>query len=131
MDPNVKLYQEIDEHFNLLRTKLMHYFPDLVCCTHAVNPFCTDPAFLPVALVERNKIIDLQVDNTVKAKQMECSPINFWLVMGSTYPTLATNAIPQLLFFPFTLKCEQGFLALMAIKCKSRNRLTEPEHDFR
>ena len=62
---------------------------------------------------------------------MECSPINFWLNMGSTDPTLAKNAIPQLLVFPSTWECEQGFSALMAIKSKSRNRLPEPGHDFR
>jgi len=53
--------------------------------------------------------------------------------MGSTYtyPTLARNAIRQLLVFPSTWECEQGFSALMAIKSKSRNCLTEPGHDFR
>ena len=129
--PNAKLSQEIGEHLNLLLTEMMHYFPDLVSCTYAVNPFCTDPALLPVGTGEQEEIIDLQVDNTAKAKQMVCSPINLRLVMGSTYPTLAKNAIPQLLIFPSTWECEQGFSALMAIKCKSRNRLTEPGHDFR
>ena len=51
--------------------------------------------------------------------------------MGSTYPTLARNVVRQLLIFPSTWECEQGFSALMAIKSKSRNRLTEPKHDFR
>ena len=131
VDPNAKLSQEIDKHLNLLRTEMMHYFPDLVSCTYAVNPFCTDPALLSVETEEQEEITDLQVDNTAKAKHTECSPISFWLVMGSTYPTLAKNAIPQLLVFPSTWECEQGFSALMAVKCKSRNRLTEPGHDFR
>ena len=131
VNPHAKLSQEIDEHLNFLRTEMMHYFPDLVSCTYAVNPFCTDPALLPVGTGEHEEIIDLQVDNTAKAKHMECSPINFWLVVGSTYPTLAKNAISQLLVFPYTWECEQGFSALMAIKCKSWNRLTEPGHDFR
>ena len=39
--------------------------------------------------------------------------------------------VRQLLIFPSTWECEQGFSALMAIKSKSRNRLTEPRHDFR
>ena len=30
VDPNAKLSQEIDEHLKLLRTEMMHYFPDLV-----------------------------------------------------------------------------------------------------
>ena len=77
VDPNAKLSQEIDEHLKLLRTEMMHYFPDLVSCTYAVNPFCADPTLLPVGTGEQEDIIDIQVDNTAKAKQMECSPINF------------------------------------------------------
>ena len=110
---------------------MTHYFPDLVSCTYAVNPFCTDPTLLPVGTGEQEEIIDIQVDNTAKAKQKKCSPTDFWLIMGSTYPKLAKNAIPQLLVFSSTWDCEQEFSALMAIKSKSRNCLTEPGHDFR
>ena len=105
----------------------MHYFPDVVSCTYAVNPFCTDPALLPIETGEQEKIIDILVHDTEKAKQKECSLIDFWLIMGSTYPTLAQNAVRQLLVFPSTRECEQGFSALMAIKSKSRNRLTESD----
>ena len=70
------------------------------------------------------------LQDTAKAKQKEFSPIDFWLIIGSTYPTLAGNAVRQLLVFPSTWECEQGFSALMAIKSKSRN-LTEPGHDFK
>ena len=111
--------------------ELLHYFPDLVSCTYALNPFCIDPALLPVGTGEEEKIIDIQVDDTAKSKLNECTPIDFWLIMGSTYPTLAGNAVRQLLIFPSTWECEQGFSALMAIKSKSRNRLIEPRHDFR
>ncbi|KAF2351079.1 Ribonuclease H-like domain [Trinorchestia longiramus] len=41
------------------------------------------------------------------------------------------HAVPQLLIFPSTWECEQGFSACMTIKSKSRNRLDAPEHDFR
>ncbi|CAK8686792.1 unnamed protein product [Clavelina lepadiformis] len=71
--------------------------PDLVSCTYAVNPFCIDPAFLLVGTGEQEEIIDIQVDDTATAKQKECSPIDFWLNMRSTYPTLARNAVRQLL----------------------------------
>jgi len=73
----------------------MHCFPDLVSCNCAVNPLCTDPALLPVGTGEQEKIIDIQIDDSAKAKQKECSPIDFWLIMGSTYPTLARNAIQE------------------------------------
>ena len=51
--------------------------------------------------------------------------------MSSTYPTLAQKAIPQLLVFPSTWECEQGFSAMMSTKSKSRNRLTSTSDDFR
>ena len=108
--------------------ELLHYFPDLVSCTYAVNPFCIDPALLPVGTGEQEEIIDIQVDDTAKSKLNECSLIDFWLIMGSTYPTLARNAVRQLLIFPSTWECEQGF---SGIKSRSRNRVTEPKHDFR
>ena len=45
--------------------------------------------------------------------------------MSSTYPTLAQKAIPQLLVFPSTWECKQGFSAMMSTKSKSSNRLTK------
>ena len=131
VEPNDQLSQEIHDHLKLLRMELLHYFPDLVSWTYAVNPFCIDPALLPVGTGEQEEIIDIQVDDTAKSKLNECSLIDFWLIMGSTYPTLARNAARQSLIFPSTWDCEQGFSALMPIKSKSRNRITEPKHDFR
>ena len=124
VEPNDQLSQEIHDHLKLLRMELLNYFPDLVSCTYAVNPFCIDPALLPVGTGEQEEIIDIQVDDTAKSKLNECSPIDFWLIMGSTYPTSARNAVRQLLIFPSIWECEQGFSALMAIKSKSRNRLS-------
>ena len=109
----------------------MHYFSDLVSCAFAVNPFCIGPALLPAGTGEQKEIIDIQVDDSAKSKLNECSLIDFWLIMSSAYPTLARNAVRQLLIFPSTWECEQEFSDLMAIKSKSRNCLTEPRHDFR
>ena len=41
VDPNAKLSQEINEHLYLLRTEMMHYFPDLVSCTLGCFIFST------------------------------------------------------------------------------------------
>ena len=49
--------------------------------------------------------------------------------MSSTYPTMAQKAIPQLLIFPSTWECEQGFSAMMCIK--SNAGITSTSHDFR
>ena len=51
--------------------------------------------------------------------------------MAYTYPTLAQKAIRQLLVFPSTWECKQGFSAMTSIKSKSQNCLTFPSYDFR
>ena len=94
------------------------------------NPFFVNPSVLPVGTGEQEQIIDIQSDEAAKIKHKECCPINFWLTMTSTYPTLAQKAIPQLLVFPSTWECKQGFSAMMSIKSKSKNHLTSTSHDF-
>ena len=69
VEPNDKLSQEIEDHLKLLRKELLHCFPDVVSCTYAINPFCTDPALLPVGTGEQEEIIDIEVDDIAKAKQ--------------------------------------------------------------
>ena len=108
VEPNDQLSQKIHDHVKLLRMELLHYFPDLVSCTYAVNPFRIDPALLPVNTGEQEEIIDIQVDDTAKSKLNECTPIDFWLIMGSTYRKLARNAVRQLLIFPLHGNVSKG-----------------------
>ncbi|KAF2353131.1 HAT C-terminal dimerization domain [Trinorchestia longiramus] len=89
-----------------------------------------DPPDLSVGTGEQEELIDIQTDQTAKTKHKECSPLNFWMSMASSYPTLARHAVPLLLIFPSTWECKQGFSAFMTIKSKSRNRLDAPEHNF-
>ena len=126
-----KLFQKNCCHLKLLKTELMHYFPNIDSSPYVSNPFFADPSVLPVRTGEQEEIIDIQSDEAAETKHKECCSINFWLTMSSTYPTLAQKAIPQLLVFPSTWECEQGFSAMMSIKSKSRNRLTSTSHDFR
>lgn len=130
IEPNDKFSQEIVHHLLVLKTELKHYFPG-VTCAYITNPFSIDPADLPVGTGEQEALIDIQSDETAKAKHKECCPINFWVSMASSYPTLAHRAVPQLLIFPSTWECEQGFSVMLNIKSKSRNRLAAPGHDFR
>ena len=124
-----KLFQEIRCHLKLLKTELKHYFPNKDSSPYVSNPLFVDPSVLSVGTGEQEEINDIQYDESAKIKHRECCPINFWLTMSSTYPTLAQKAILQLLVFPSTRDCEQGFSA-MSIKSKSRNRLTSTSHDF-
>ena len=95
------------------------------------DPFSVDPVDLPVGTREQERLIDIQTDETAKTKHKKCSPLNFWVSMASSYPTLAHHAVPQPLIFPSTWGCEQWFSAFIAIKLESRNRLAAPGHDSR
>ena len=95
VEPNDQLSQEIYDHLKLLRMEWLHYFPDLLSCI--------DPALLPVETEEQEEIIDIQVDDTTKSKLNECSPIDFWLIMGSTYPSW-----PEMLFDSYDFSLYMG-----------------------
>ena len=108
----------------------MHYFPNIDSRPYVSNPLFVNPSVLSVGTGEQEEIIDIQSDEAAKIKLKECWSINFWLTMSSTYPTMAQKAIPQLLVFPSTWECKQGFSAMMSIKSESKNRLTSTSHDF-
>ena len=130
--PDDEFSEEVVCHLLQLKKELMDYFPDVTSCAYCINPFFVDPAALPMGTEELEELTNIQTDETKKIKHMECGcHINFWLKMESSYPILATHTVPQLLIFPSTWECEQGFLALMSIKLKSRNRLAAPGHAFR
>ena len=105
---------------------MQHYFPDATSCAYITDPFSVDLADLLVGTGEQEELIDMQEDQTAKKQRKECSAINFWLSMASSYPTLASHAVPQLLIFPSIWECEQGFSILMNIKSKNRNQLSAP-----
>ena len=130
--PNDEFSEKIICPLSQLKKKLMHYFADVTSCAYCINAFFVDPADLPVGIGEEEELIDISTNEAVKIKRKECGcPIDIWLSMESSYPNLATHAVPQLLIFPSTWRCEQGFSALMSIKSKSWNRLVAPGDDFR
>ena len=118
--PNEKMFEEMRCHLNQLEAELMHYFPAMERCAYLNNPFTINPSLLPVGTREQEDIIDIQCDQAARTKHKECSPLNFWLSMSSTYQSLAPNAIPHLLVFPCTWECDQGFSAMMSIRVVSR-----------
>ncbi|XP_063872047.1 uncharacterized protein LOC135106719 [Scylla paramamosain] len=79
---------------------------------------------------KQEELIDVQSDETTKMKHEERCPINFWVNMASSYPTLPHLVIPQLLIFPSTWEHKYGFSVMMNIKSKSQNCLAAPGHDF-
>ena len=110
----------------------MHNFPSVTSCTYSIYLFFDDPADLRMGSGEQEELIDIYTNEATKIKHKECCcSVNFWLSMEPSYPNLATHAVPQLLIFPSTWECKQGFSASIGIKPKIRNRLAAPGHDFR
>ena len=72
-----KLFQEICCHLKLLKTELMHYFPNIDISPYVSNPFFVDLFVLSVGTGEQEEIIDIQSDEAAKIKHKECCPINF------------------------------------------------------
>ena len=107
-------YESSDEFFQekisfclLLKEVLVNYFPSVTSCTNTINLFSVDPVDLPVGFGKQEELIDIQSDE--KNEHKAYIPLKLWLSMASSYPTLAHKAITQLLIFPTTWECEQGF----------------------
>ena len=118
-NPDGGISKEIIGHLSQQKTELLNYFPIVACCAYSVNPFFIDLVDVPVGTGEQEELIEIQTDESAKIEYKECCPINSWLSMASSYSNLAGHAVSQLLIFPSTWECEQGFLALMVIKSKS------------
>ena len=123
--------EEIASHLASLTEELEQYFPEAASYEYITNPFSVNPHDLPVGTGEQEELIDLQEYNEAKIRHRDRPAINFWLDFAASYPTLASRAVSQLLTFPTTWECEQGFSTFLNIKSKKRNRLVAPQHDFR
>ncbi|KAK4308214.1 hypothetical protein Pmani_020061 [Petrolisthes manimaculis] len=112
----------INKHLVSLSQELENYFPDItdLDCKLIRNPLKVDPTSLPDELQE--EFIDFVNDSTAKDSFDSLSLTRFWSTMACSYPTLAKNCVRNLLMFPSTYRCEQGFSALCLIKNKLRSR---------
>ena len=116
----------------MLKNEIKQYFNDgdAQACTYIRNPFTAKPDYLPIRTGKQEELIDLQCDEGAQ-KFKNYTSANLWLNVSTSYLALAKNTIPQLLIFPTTWECEQGFSTFFTIKSKTRNRLVNPEHYFR
>ncbi|XP_045105123.1 protein FAM200A-like [Portunus trituberculatus] len=119
------LSKEIMDHLSQLDDEFRRYFPDL-SPQHAglaKNPFlCQVDDVLEDA---QEEFIELLHDSTAKNVFQSNSLSSFWCSMMESYPKIS-----DLLPFASTYLCESGFSSLLAIKTKSRNKLSV-EDDLR
>ncbi|XP_066969131.1 SCAN domain-containing protein 3-like [Macrobrachium rosenbergii] len=124
------LSKEIMDHLSQLDDEFRCYFPDL-SPQHAglaKNPFlCQVDDVLEDA---QGEFIELIHDSTAKNVFPSNSLSSFWCSMMESYPKISDLAVRVLLPFASTYLCESGFSSLLAIKTKSRNKLSV-EDDLR
>ena len=118
--------EEIASHLVSLKEELEQYFLEAPSYEYITNPFSVTPHDLAVGTGEQEELVDLQEDNDVKIRHRDRPAINFWLDVAASYPTLSSRAVSQLLIFPSTWECEQGFPTFLNIKSRKRNRLVAP-----
>ena len=94
--------QKIIRDFLSVRPKaeLLDYFPDAISCAYMTDHFSVHPADLPVGIGEQEELIEGPDSKDII---QECSSINVWLCIISSYLTLDSHVVPQLIliFFPY------------------------------
>jgi hypothetical protein len=108
------------------------YFPDLNISRNdwIKSPFNVDSELQYLSIENKDKLIELSCDSTLKLKFRNVSVESFWIQIDKEYEELSKLAVMKLLPFPSTYLCETAFSALFSVKTKNRNRLNV-ENDLR
>lgn len=131
LDENIK--KNICEHLKHLQLTFDDYFPNRCNISISNNwirsPFQGNVSIeTSLTLQEKEKLIELSCDSSLKAIFKDHSLIDFWLSIKNEYPVLSKKAIEVLLPFCTTYLCEKGFSTYTYLKDKYRNRLNaEPD----
>ncbi|XP_072395280.1 protein FAM200A-like [Diabrotica undecimpunctata] len=130
---NIKLVEEtktkIIMHLTSPKQDLVIRFPDT---SHGdqwiINPFTCDLNTVKINLKEKEQLIDLLSDESLRSIFKTTDLSKFWIMMEKEYPLLHKTSLLKLLPFASTYLCETDFSTLTAIKTKYRSRLNvEPD----
>ena len=117
------LTAEIKSHCSELATELSKYFPEEYSSKQWIaNPFHDDLGAYNLSFEERDELINLSCDSTLKTYFKTTSLEKFWCCQETEYPKLSVRAIKFLLPFTSTYSCEVGFSSMIYLKNKYRNR---------
>lgn len=132
------LNKVIIAHLNALQTSVTKYFPSLSISgiEWVISPFGVSGEeniqnAADLTFDEKNELLDLSSDSTMKAKFLDSSIPSFWIYARSQYPTIVNRAIKILLPFSTSYLCESAFSTMKIVKSKQRNRLLHLEDDLR
>ncbi|CAK1584617.1 unnamed protein product [Parnassius mnemosyne] len=116
-------------HLTNLKQDLEIRFPDT---SHGdqwiINPFTCDLNTVKMNLKEKEQLIDLMSDESLRSIFKTTDLSKFWIMTEKEYPLLFKISLLKLLPFAATYICETAFSTLTAIKTKYRSRLNvEPD----
>lgn len=129
LDGIVKTY--LMQHLSDLQNTFLDYFPaQSENFDWVQNPFIEYCDTFQLQMKEREELIDISTDFTLKSIFTASDIFNFWLQIYNQYPELSKRAIKILMPFVTTYMCEKSFSLYIATKTKYRNRL-DAEDDMR
>lgn len=117
---------DIAQHIQSLISQFDKYFPELDVPSFAV---ARDPFTAPLDAVAEDDIIEeelvrMKQDSEAKTVYQSFSLQEFWCRMLKSYPNVSQKAVWLLMPYPTSYICEQSFSTMVAMKTKSRNRLS-------
>ncbi|XP_043944978.1 zinc finger BED domain-containing protein 5-like [Protopterus annectens] len=134
VDPGaIVLHDIVIEHLSQLDDKLQYYFPSLNLSDKdwIRNPFHIQVDMSGLQLQEKEQLIDVAADSTVRLKFLEMNLVEFWIMVEKEYTLIDSKAVGILLPFSTTYLCEKAFSAMTHIKIKHRGCLQALENNLR
>lgn len=134
VDPGaVVLHDIIIEHLSQLDDKMKLYFPNLTLSDKdwIRNPFHLQVDMSGLQLLEKEQLIDVAADSTLRLKFLEMNLVEFWIMVEKEYTLIGSKAVGILLPFSTTYLCEKAFSSMTMIKTKHRGCLQALENDLR
>ncbi|XP_072380918.1 zinc finger BED domain-containing protein 5-like [Diabrotica undecimpunctata] len=125
---NIKLEEEIKTkiimHLTSLKQDLVIRFPDTLHGDQwIINPFTCDLNTVKMNLKEKEQLIDLLSDESLRSIFKTTDLSKFWIMMEKEYPLLYNTSLLKLLPFASTYLCKTAFSTFTAIKTKYSSRL--------
>ena len=113
-------------HLRQLKDTLQEHFPQQADpLTWLRNPFMDADNVMKqnLSVVEKEQLIDISTDLTLKTKYNKDSLLPFWINLLQEFPELAKRALQHLMPFATTYMCEAAFYRYIATKNKYRSKL--------
>ena len=96
-----------------------YFLDEMKTETWVENPFVKSLNLNKLTRKEREQLIDIATDSTLKVKFQE-ELARFWIGLSTEYPDITANALKVIMRFRTTYLCERTFSLYAATKTKFR-----------